>query len=47
MLEYKEINLEFQNRTNVFNLIDSFPGEPEMTEFESAFISGIVKKIKP
>lgn len=47
MFTYKEIDLDYQTRSNVLNIIDEVHGEPEMSEFESAFLTGVIKKSKP
>ena len=47
MESYKEIDLDYQVRSNVLGIVDVVPGEPEMSEFESAFLAGVIKKSKP
>lgn len=47
MKSYKEIDLDYQVRLNVLDIVDVVPGEPEMSEFESAFLAGVIKKSKP
>lgn len=42
-----EIELDYQPRKAILPYITQYPGEPEMTEFESAFLCGVLKKHKP
>lgn len=44
---YKSIDLFYEPRTIIMPKIDAPKGEPEMSEFESAFFCGIIKKFKP
>lgn len=44
---YKSIDLFYEPRTIIMPKIDAPKGEPEMSEFESAFLCGIIKKFKP
>jgi predicted O-methyltransferase YrrM len=43
----QEIKLEKSNRENVLSLIENIPGEPEMSDFESGFLSGLIKTFRP
>lgn len=44
---YKEIILENINRQNVLNLVGNVYGGPQMTDFESSFLTGIIRDVKP
>lgn len=44
---FKSVDLFFEPRTIILPQIDAPAGEPEMSEFESAFLCGIIKKFKP
>jgi len=46
-MSFNKIMLDYNNREEIDLLIDSYPGEPEMTYFESAFLSGVIQKFKP
>ncbi len=47
MNHINEIVLDFEPRKNVLSKIPVVPNEPEMSEFESAFLCGLLKKFKP
>ena len=47
METYKEIDLDYQVRLDVLDKVDEVPGEPEMSEFESAFLAGVIKQSTP
>ena len=47
MINLNEIPLDFEPRKKIFSTLPAFPGEPEMSEFESAFLCGALKKFRP
>lgn len=47
ILHMNEIELFFEPRTQILPKLSPVKGEPEMTEFESAFLCGLLKKYKP
>lgn len=48
-LHWDEIILDYVPRREILSRLDMkrFPGEPEMTEFESAFLCGVLNKFQP
>jgi predicted O-methyltransferase YrrM len=46
-VSFENVELVSEHRANVLRKIDSVPGEPEMTNFESSFLAGLIKKFKP
>ena len=44
---YKDITLFYEPRTWFISSCECPPDEPEMTEFESAFLCGLIKELKP
>ena len=47
MYHINEIVLDFEPRKNVLSKIPVVPDEPEMSEFESAFLCGLLNKFQP
>lgn len=49
MLNLNKIELDFETRREVFSEASALPhaDKPEMSEFESAFLCGLIKKFKP
>ncbi len=47
MYHINEIELFFEPRQIILPKLDGLDGEPEMTEFESAFLCGLIKKYRP
>jgi predicted O-methyltransferase YrrM len=46
-VSFENVELVSEHRANVLRKIDNVPGEPEMTDFESSFLAGLIKKFKP
>lgn len=46
-LDFIEEELFYEPREKALKLMNNFPNEPEMTEFESAYLSGLIRKFKP
>lgn len=44
---YNEIDLWYEPRKIIIPKINAPAGEPEMSEFESAFLAGLIKKFRP
>lgn len=47
MNNYKEIELDYKARESAIAFFEKVINEPQMSEFESAFISGLIKQYKP
>lgn len=47
MINWNEIELDYKPRKEIFELIEKYPREPEMTVEQSAFLCGCLKKYKP
>ena len=47
MYNIDEIVLDFEPRKKILPKLPIVPNEPEMTEFESAFLCGVLNKFKP
>lgn len=41
------VELYFEPRTEALKKISNYPGEPEMTEFETAYLCGLIKTYRP
>jgi predicted O-methyltransferase YrrM len=46
-VSFENVELVSKHRANVLSQIDSVPGEPEMTDFESSFLAGLIKQFQP
>jgi predicted O-methyltransferase YrrM len=46
-VSFENVELVSEHRANVLSQIDSVPGEPEMTDFESSFLAGMIKQFQP
>lgn len=46
-MEMKQVVLDYETRKKALKLIPVVPGEPEMTESESAFLCGLLRQEKP
>jgi hypothetical protein len=46
-MSYKSVLLDYKNRELTQKLVNFYPGTPQMSETESAFISGIIKQYRP
>lgn len=44
---FKSVDLFYEPRKIILPKIDAPAGEPEMSEFDSAFLCGIIKKFRP
>ena len=42
-----QIELNHESRREIFSHIESYPGQPEMSEHQSAFLCGMLCKSKP
>ena len=47
MIHINEIPLDFEPRKKILPKLPACPGEPEMSEFESAFLCGALKTFRP
>ena len=47
MIRLNEMPLDFESRRKILPLLPAFPSEPEMSEFESAFLCGALKTFRP
>ena len=47
MIRLNEIPLDFEPRRKILPKLPAVPGEPEMSEFESAFLCGALKTFRP
>ncbi|MBR4643106.1 MAG: class I SAM-dependent methyltransferase [Selenomonadaceae bacterium] len=47
MIHINEVPLDFEPRKKILSKIPAFPPEPEMSEFESAFLCGLLKICRP
>lgn len=43
----KKVNLYYEPRQEIFSKIEQYPNEPEMSEFESAFLCGLIREKMP
>jgi hypothetical protein len=46
-MSYKSVQLDYKNRKSTQKLVSFYPGTPQMSESESAFISGLIKEYRP
>jgi predicted O-methyltransferase YrrM len=46
-MSYKNVVLDYRNRELTQEIVSFYPGTPQMSESESAFISGLIKEFKP
>jgi hypothetical protein len=47
MIHWNEIELDYKPRNEIFEMVASYPGEPEMTIDQSAFVCGLLNKYTP
>lgn len=47
MIQYNQISLDYDTREELFKIIDFGNAYAEMTYFDSAFLCGIIRKIRP
>ncbi|MBR1647411.1 MAG: hypothetical protein IJ685_11645 [Selenomonadaceae bacterium] len=47
MIRLNELPLDFEPRRKILPKLPAFDGEPEMSEFESAFLCGALKTFRP
>lgn len=46
-MDFKDFQLEFESRQETIKVLGIYPGEPEMSEYESAFLTGLIKEKRP
>lgn len=46
-MDFKDFKLELESRQETIKVLGIYPGEPEMSEYESAFLTGLIKEKRP
>ena len=46
-MKIESIDLDYSVRENVIEVLGDYPGEPEMNQYESAFLTGLIRHYKP